>query len=302
MTRLLSLPGLFLFVVLPAVAHAQEKIVEHYNAGMRVTIMQLGPYLSGGGLGLVLAANKCMTQLREDCFFWTPPGCDGVSSYPVLSNTSLQQVPFCVDPLLCHFHTYCSGTCRTYCELIGPEEPPSNCPIVIPLGPDHKARFTDLARGVQFDIDADGIKDRISWTDPRSHTVFLALDRDGDGVVTNGSELFGNHTEQLPSADPNGFIALAELDYAPAGGNGDGVISVDDAMFSDLLLWDDANHDGQSQPDELRPLAEGGVVAIKLHYHATHRYDQFGNYLRYFTRVELVDGRTRAIDVFFLGE
>ena len=176
------------------------------------------------------------------------------------------------------------------------------CPIVIPMDSDHQARFTDLTRGVLFDIDADGIENRISWTDPRSHTVFLALDRDGDHTISDGSELFGNHTEQSPSAEPNGFLALAEFDTPSAGGNGDGVISEDDAIFADLLLWDDANHDGRSQPAELRSLAQGSVVEIELRYHETQRSDRFGNYLRYNAKVVLVDGQTKAFDVFFLGE
>jgi len=170
------------------------------------------------------------------------------------------------------------------------------------MGSDRQVRFTDLVGGVHFDIDADGDQDKISWTDPWSTTVFLALDRNGDGVVTDGSELFGNWTAQPPSAEPNGFIALAEFDTVQAGGNGDGVISELDAVFADLWLWHDANHDGQSQPEELRSPSQNGLIGIELRYHESQRHDQFGNLLRYHAKVELAGGKAKAIDVFFLQE
>ena len=45
-----------------------------------------------------------------------------------------------------------------------------------------------------FDIDGDGVPEQISWTEADSDVAFLALDRDGDGRITSGKELFGNHT------------------------------------------------------------------------------------------------------------
>jgi hypothetical protein len=183
-----------------------------------------------------------------------------------------------------------------------PTRPDQNCPVVIPLASNRQVRFTDLAGGVLFDIDADGDQDKISWTDPSSTTVFLALDRNGDGAVTDGSELFGNWTEQPPSAEPNGFLALAELDTVSKGGNGDGVISNLDAVFTNLRLWHDSNHDGLSQPEELRSLSQSGLLEIELRYHESQRRDRFGNVLRYQANVALAGGKTTAVDVFFLGE
>jgi hypothetical protein len=283
-------------MILPEAAGSQVK----YRAGTQVTKMSAGPYFSGQ-LGLGSAVTRCINKIHEDCFFWTPAGCDGVSANPVFSLTSVNSYPFCADLFSCGFNTYCSGTCTAQCELIGPEPPPrDNCPIVIAM--DQKVHLTDLARGVHFDIDADGVQDRIAWTDPRWNTAFLVLDRNDDGVINDGTELFGSHTDQPTSAEPNGFIALAVFDRTPLGGNGDGVISEGDSVFAALRLWADTNHDGQSQHEELRSLVQGGIIAIDLRYHETGRHDRFGNYLRYHAKVLLAAGEARAIDVFFLGE
>jgi len=94
---------------------------------------------------------------------------------------------------------------------------------------------------------------------PTAATPWIALDRDGDGAITSGAELFGSST-LLASGDRarNGFAALAALDA-----NGDGVLDARDPMFGRLVLWSDRNGDHRSTPDELRPLASV-VTAIPL--------------------------------------
>lgn len=144
--------------------------------------------------------------------------------------------------------------------------------------------LTSLEDGVHFDIADVGAKPLVSWTSAHSTNAWLALDRNGNGTIDSGAELFGNATSQPdpPSGkERNGFLALAVFDKPENGGNGNGLIDDGDPVYDKLLLWQDLNHDGVSQGSELKHLRDFGIAAIALSYRESRKEDQFGNLFRY---------------------
>lgn len=133
---------------------------------------------------------------------------------------------------------------------------------------------------------------------PTAATPWLALDRDGDGAITSGAELFGGNTV-LPSGATaaHGFSALAPLDS-----NGDRLIDAADRDFGELLLWADRDGDRASAASELVPAAQV-LVSISLDYRSDPQCDARRNCQREHSTVRWRDasGAIRAgsiIDIY----
>lgn len=214
--------------------------------------------------------------------YWNTSNCTCVICDPIDCGPGKHQ-----DPKNCH------------CVLNNP-----GSPILIDvLG--NGFDLTDAQHGINFDLDSDGTREHLSWMAAGSDDAFLVLDRNHNGSIDTGTELFGNYTPQPPSANPNGFIALAEYDKPQNGGNGDGRIGPRDSIFSSLRLWQDTNHNGISEPGELHTLPSLGVYAIDLDYRESRRTDQYGNQFKY--RARVFDSRNAQVgrwawDVFFVSQ
>lgn len=194
----------------------------------------------------------------------------------------------------------CDGVERMNCYIGGGEWLENSCscfsPVIVDVAGDG-FHLTDGQSGLDFDVTADGVPERVSWTAAGSDDAWLALDRNGNGTIDSGAELFGNFTPQPlppPGAARNGFLALAVYDRAGNGGNGDGVIDARDAIYSSLRLWQDTNHDGVSGPGELRSLQTLDVVRLHLDYKESKRTDEHGN--RFLYRAKVDDARGAKVN------
>lgn len=143
-------------------------------------------------------------------------------------------------------------------DKAGKAQPPHD-PLIIDLG-ETGIELRSLEHGVNFDLDNNGFAEKTAWIG--TEDGFLALDRNGNGSIDNGGELFGDQVILKDgSKSESGFEALAELDD-----NGDGIIDNKDSAFANLRVWIDANHNGKSDSNELKTLNETGIISISLEH------------------------------------
>jgi len=178
-----------------------------------------------------------------------------------------------------------------YCTNCGH---PCEEPVLVSLQ-DGEYTLTNTQNGVWFDLSGDGVPQRLPWTARGSDDAFLVLDRNANGAVDDGRELFSHVTPQPPLGHgevPHGFRALAVFDEPLNGGNSDGLISLDDLIYPHLRLWRDADHDGQTDPGELLTLAMAGVQSLSLTYtDANEHLDRHGNIFKFSAPVRFLGGR-----------
>jgi hypothetical protein len=168
-------------------------------------------------------------------------------------------------------------------------------PLILDLNGDGVQTLSYTA-GVAFDVFAKGTSTTTGWVS--SSDGLLVLDRNADGLITDGSELFGTATRLADGSQaPNGYAALRQFDS-----NGDGDINSQDSIYADLRVWVDANSDGISQTGELKSLRAAGVASIGLQDTAALSKNN-GNLVGLSATYQTTDGATRATaDVWFVAD
>ncbi|WP_231502384.1 calcium-binding protein [Paracidovorax avenae] len=141
---------------------------------------------------------------------------------------------------------------------------PPRDPLVLDLDGDGiEAIGIDPTRPILFDHDGDGTRNATGWI--KGDDGIVVLDRNGNGLIDSGRELFGDQTlrEGAQAGQgmfyANGYEALAGQD-----GNGDGVIDAADTAYGQLRIWKDVNQDGISQAGELHTLSDLGIARLNV--------------------------------------
>lgn len=168
-------------------------------------------------------------------------------------------------------------------------------PLILDLNGDGLVTTNLDQSNVYFDLDTNGFAERTAWVD--ANDGLLVLDRDGDGKITNGQELFGDQTLlSNGTRATSGFEALREFDD-----NKDGKIDASDIVYLKLKVWQDLNRDGVSQAEEMKSLADVGIKAINLSSTFTGAADAMGNIQRRLGSFVKTDGSDGQIGEYLLN-
>nr|MDJ0510470.1 hypothetical protein [Crocosphaera sp.] len=164
-------------------------------------------------------------------------------------------------------------------------------PLIIDLENNGIKLTSILNSSTFFDIDGDGYAENTAWVSPED--ALLTIDLNQDGTINNITEVF---SEYFNDGSPNsGLDALATLDS-----NQNGIISATDTQFNQILVWQDINQDGISQPDELKTLIDHGITSINLNGITTETI-QDGNIIKQRSIFNRNDGTSGEIsDIAFL--
>lgn len=161
-------------------------------------------------------------------------------------------------------------------------------PLILDLDGDG-IETTNVKDGSYFDHDGNGFAEQSGWAG--ADDGLLVMDRNNDGIINDGKELFGDQTIlSNGQRASNGFQALKEQDS-----NADGKIDANDTAFNQLKIWQDTDGDGYSTADELHTLDEAGIKSINLNSTPSTSTDPQGNTQTRTGSFEKTDGTTGTI-------
>ncbi len=233
-------------------------------------------YESGAG-NLGEAMSEAMASISADM------NAEGIQIEGSISQSSSTVITFAGEEMNVQMNISAEGTI-TFQE-ISVQQMQTMDPLVLDLDGDG-VEVSTAAEGVEFDLDGDGVKEQAAFA--TGDDAFLVLDRNGNGMIDDGRELFGDQ-----NGAANGLAELAKFDD-----NHDGRIDAQDSIYNDLQLYSDRNADGISQNSELISLAEAGIESIDLHQQDFDHELESGNRIAQISSFTRTDGtRGMAADV-----
>ena len=169
-------------------------------------------------------------------------------------------------------------------------------PLVFDLDGDGITTVSLEESNAFFDLDNNGFAEKTSWVGAKEG--LLAYDKNGDGIINGGNELFGDRTlmKDGKTLASSGFVALAEYDD-----NKDSKIDSNDVIYALLRIWQDSDGDGIASAGELRRLVDLGIVSIGLSYSNTGVTDSANNIQVRTGTFTLADGSSRTVGEYLLN-
>jgi hypothetical protein len=214
----------------------------------------------------------------------TPFGTCGCAGFTATQTTPpvTAPIPACNAPVCSGLQ--CGNTCYSYDPICttsngygGPSTPayccgnylccPSNSPIIIDTK-DEGFHLIGEPDGVEFALGPGEEPTRLSWTSSAYSNGWLALDRNGNGLIDKYVRTLREPDAPTSLVYPERLRIPRLFDGPAAGGNQNGLIDPGDAIYSSLRIWVDRTHNGISEPGELYTLPEVGLFSISLHHNA----------------------------------
>jgi hypothetical protein len=240
------------------------------------TMLASGAIFSPGGLMLVLsatagvvaaAANQSVRDIITDPKFWDSMknnGLNGLDDYvKTRSGISLSDL---LDKLaegiltgeISKFsHAISDATSTNFNTAATFIQPVRRDPLTLDLDGDG-LETVGTAAGILFDTAANGIKVNTGWV--KADDGLLVLDKNGNGSIDSGRELFGDATlKRNGQLAADGFDALRDLDS-----NNNGKLDAGDTQFNNLRVWRDLNQNGSTQNGELFSLGQLSIASINV--------------------------------------
>jgi len=251
------------------------------------------PYVEGEPSVEVTASGGMVTSVTWQNGLLIAGGCwpDDHIEQRIAENISL-----CTGDWCCNYADTCtqngdrwdSSACRC---MVSPL-------FVVFRGPWQEA-LTSAEHGVPFLMRPGTQVVRVAWPQARSLNVgVLVRDRNRNGVIDDGSELYGSAAPQStpPGRPRHGFTALAAEDA-----NSDGRIDASDPAYSEIAVWFDTNHTGTTDAGEVRLLRQCRISGIDLHYRVFEKRDRHDNIFAFVSNTtSTIPGRlpARVFDVY----
>ena len=148
---------------------------------------------------------------------------------------------------------------------------------------------TSVEDGVSFDMDGDGMAEQTAWL--KKGSGFLVWDKNGDGMVNDGTEMFGEATVMSDGKRAeNGVEASKDLDS-----DNNNIINQYDELWGELRIWHDENSNGKTEEGELSLLSDWDIQSISLDFAEINLKDEADNKILFESEVVLENGERRKV-------